>query len=81
MAKFEEVIFYLKKGNSNDYTLYEKSYMKKSKKVLTNLEESRSKSNPRITNQQRDTSPLFKINSNIRNDFIDTKKYVSGNLT
>lgn len=75
MVDFEEVI-YNNLGNSNDYSLYDKSYVKKSKKILSNLEESRSKSNSRVLNQSRDVSPGSKAFSNSKNDYLDAKKYV-----
>ncbi len=56
----------------NDYSMYEKSYLKKSKKILNKLEESRSKSHSRVGGS-RNVSPYERTQ---QPNLVDTKKYV-----
>lgn len=70
----------------NDYSIYEKAYLKKSKKILNRLEESRSKSHSKIAGS-RSVSPVSGSVSGFKNsphvhiqphsNIVDTKKYVS----
>jgi len=72
------LLLYNLKGN--DYSMYEKAFVKNSKKILNKLNESRSKSNGKSKIEvSRNTSPAyeknnFRANSNFSP--VDTKKYV-----
>ena len=61
----------------NDYSLNDKSYVKKSKKVLSKAEEIRSKSGKPVNS--RGVSPVYhsNMNMNMNGNMVDTKKYVS----
>jgi hypothetical protein len=63
-------------GNNQDYNLYDKSYLKKSKKVLTKVEENRSKSGQRPNIPSRNVSPINERNYNPNLNMVDTRKYV-----
>ncbi len=68
-------IFYIE---PNDYLMYEKTFMKKSKKILNKIEESRKRSNSR--GMSRSISPVCDKNNTsylANSNLIDTRKYVS----